>query len=71
MNSNWDIAGFVKMTKKLTNLLLLIINYDDLFVKGGVKSKITTKSTREGKKIEETLIAKTKHTNKNNFFNWK
>jgi hypothetical protein len=68
MNSNWDNAGFVKMTKEFTNFLLLIINYDDLFVKGGVRSKITTESTREGKQFEEILIAKAKHINKNNFF---
>ncbi len=69
MNSNWDNVGFVKMTKELTNILLLVINYDDLFVKGGVRFKITTKSTREGKKIEEILITKAKHINKNNFSN--
>jgi len=71
MNSNWDIVGFVKMIEKITNFLLLVINYDDIFVKGGVRSKITTKSTRKGKKIEEILIAKAKHINKNNFFNYK
>jgi hypothetical protein len=69
MNLNWDNAGFVKMIEELTNFLLLVIHYDDFFVKGGVISKIITKSTKEGKKIEKILIAKAKHINKNNFFN--
>jgi len=52
MNSKWDNAGFVKMIEKITNFLLLVINYDDI-VKGGVRSKITTKSTRKGKKLKK------------------
>jgi hypothetical protein len=68
MNSIIDNVGFVKMTKELTNFFLLVIKYDDLFVKGGVRFKIITESTREGKMFEEIFIA-TKHINKNNFFN--
>ncbi len=41
------------MTEEFTNFLLLVINYDDLFVKSGVRSKITTESTREGKKLKK------------------
>jgi hypothetical protein len=69
MNSNWDNAGFVKRIEEFTIFLFLGINYDDFFVKGGVRSKITIESTKEGKKIEENLIAKAKHINKNIFFN--
>jgi len=34
-------------------------------------SKITTESTRKGKKFEINLTAKAKHINKNIFFNQK
>ncbi len=49
MDSNWDGVGFVRMKEKSANSPLLVIDYDNFVVEGGVGFETTNALTIEDK----------------------
>ncbi len=49
MDLNWDGVGFVRMQEKLANSPLLVIDYDNFVVKGGVGFETTNALTKKDK----------------------
>lgn len=53
MDSNWDGVGFVRMEEKSTNSLLLVIDYDNFVVEGGVGFETTNALVKKDKQLNK------------------